>query len=294
MTRALQPALTRLLQSENEQISASQLTSSQRRALDDFRVRTGSIVQQSSGRGSVYRIVNRAVIEQHLHEQAPLANTRMDDALPQRAANIGRARSSKIGQHAHELYYLLLKARGPVVWYQNGGQCLDLESVTRQQGAAVFAIGGETGQGWYTEGPLWLVENQALFDQLDWLPGDQAATVVWYSGQLRTSFIEWLAQRPRASTIHMFPDYDGVGLHNYLRLKLRLGDQVSFWLMPQWEHKLQRFGSNTLWQATARDFHAALPGLQPIMESDKVLNQLVIAMQSQGLALEQEAVWLEA
>ncbi len=35
-------------------------------------------------------------------------------------------------------------------------------------GAAALAI--HAGSTWRSEHPLWLVENQALFDRLDWLP----------------------------------------------------------------------------------------------------------------------------
>lgn len=272
--------------------NGSQLTKAQRQALDEFRVRTGAVLQQRSGRGVIYRIVNRQVIEQHLNELVPLADEVMGDQPPQRAANIGRSRSSKTGQHGHDLYYLLLKARGPVQWHSGTCLSLDLELTTRQQGTAVLTIGGDSEQDWYSDTSLWLVENQALFDRLDWLPGGDAASIVWYSGQLRTCLIDWLVQRPRAASIRLFPDYDGVGLHNYLRLRRRLGDQVSFWLMPEWEARLRQFGSNELWRKTAPDFHAALEGLQPLLEAESDLYRLMRTMQTLGLALEQEAVWL--
>ncbi|WP_217645480.1 hypothetical protein [Oceanisphaera psychrotolerans] len=66
MSRALRAALTRLLEADDGRLSASQFTHAQQRALDDCRARTGALGLQRSGRGSVYYLTDRAVIERHL------------------------------------------------------------------------------------------------------------------------------------------------------------------------------------------------------------------------------------
>lgn len=296
MSKRLHGVLLRLL--KNGQLSASQLTSAQRQELDAFRARTNALGYQTRGRGVVYTISQRAIVEQHLSQLAPLAAADINATLPQRAANIGRSRNSKSGQHYHERYYLLFKAQGEVTWHQDhdASLALDLGAITLQQGAASLAISANASPhfdpGWHTTGALWLVENQALFDQLDWLPNDEHTSVIWYSGHLRTALLEWLARRPRAAHVYLFPDYDGVGLQNYLRLKRQLADQVSFWLMPNWQQKLSRFGNNLLWQNTHQEFQSAAPHLLPLLDNEQALALLITAMQRQGLALEQEAVWL--
>ena len=78
-----------------------------------------------------------------------------------------------------------------------------------------------------------------------------------------------------------------------LRIKQALGSQVNFWMMPAWEKRLLRYGNNKLWQETARDFNATLPQLLPLIQNESELCQLIEAMQRNGLALEQEAVWLD-
>lgn len=294
MSRALRLALTRLLETADGRLSASQLTPAQQKALDECRVRTGALGLQHSGRGRVYYLTDRAVIEQHLLRLAPLQATPATTSLPRRAAHIGRTRSSKAGRHHHEWDYLLLRSSGAVCWRNDDGKTMNLQATTQQQGAAALRIGADKESGWHTEGPLWLVENQALFDRLDWLPASQAATVLWYGGQLRRRLIHWLTQRPRAGSVMLFPDYDGVGLHNYTRLKKHLGNDCRFWLMPGWEQKLARYGNNALWQNTAREFNAALPALTALFAAEPSLERLVTSMQTQGLALEQEAVWLPA
>lgn len=293
MSRALHAALRRLLQSDSGQIAGSQLTTAQARALEELRNRTGAVGLQRSGRGVIYRVIERQILQQHLNELMPLAAAELDADLPQRAGNIGLSRSSKSGQHGHGIHYLLLKAQGTVGWHStDSGHILDLQKATQEQGAAALTIGGNNDQSWSSDAELWLVENQALFDRLDWLPHSEAASVAWYSGHLRSCLIDWLAQQPRAPHIRLFPDYDGVGLHNYLRLRQRLGNQVSFWLMPDWEQRLRQFGNNALWQKTAVDFQAAMTRFQPMLANEPDVHQLMRAMQTHGLALEQEAIWL--
>ena len=51
------------------------------------------------------------------------------------------------------------------------------------------------------------------------------------------------------------------------------------------------FGNADLWQATQKDFHAAAKRIRRFAPSAQ-LHELLHAMQTTGLALEQEAVWL--
>ncbi len=291
MSRVLQSALQRLLQAEPPQLSLSQLTVAQRTALADFASRTGALQQQRQGRGSVFRVLNRAVIEQHLSDLG--SNAEPDAGLPQRAMNIARQRSTKAGQHRHALTYLLAKGVNGAIWTRQDGVELDLHQHTRRYGAGVITLGESENDNWVTEGTLWLVENQAVFDRLDWLPDQQPATIVWYRGQLQNSIIDWLATRPRAAGVIIFPDYDGVGLQNYLRLKQALQQQLRLWLMPGWQQKLQAFGNNQLWQNSAAEFAAAAREITKQQGFDEPeMMALLQAMQTSGLALEQEAIWL--
>lgn len=292
MNTPLRAALLKLINAEEGTISASALTASQQSALDAFSQRTGAVQQQRSGRGRVFRMVHPGIVDQHLTELSPLAGTATAEALPGRAANLGHTRSSKGGAHGHDQYYLLLKARGQPQWQHDHGQTLDLNLQTQTQGAGVLVITPSAEAIWRTNSPIWLVENQALFDRIDWLPGSEAITLAWYSGHLRNHLIAWLGQQS-TSCVTLFPDYDGVGLYNYLRLKQQLGERARFWLMPDWHQKLQRFGSNALWQDTQREFRTAVQGLEGTPGEEPELKNLMDAMQRSGLALEQEAIWLQ-
>ena len=66
-----------MLKAETSQLSLSQLTLAQRKALTDFGP-TGAVLQQQQGRGSVFQALNRAVIEQHLSDMGPALTPRPD------------------------------------------------------------------------------------------------------------------------------------------------------------------------------------------------------------------------
>ncbi len=269
-------------------VPASQFTPAQRNALDRFARQTGAVICQRQGRGDVYSVGNQAVFYTHLVELSPQVEPSVAEQLPLRSQHIALARNSKARNHQHISHYPLLKAMGESVTWQDGkrGSELALGALTRDFGAATLCIQPE--DAWHTDQALWLIENQALFDRTDWLPEGTCATLLYYGGQLDGRLVSWLAQHQRASRVILFPDYDGVGLANFTRLHAMLGDTCECWLMPHWETKLARYGSNQLWRDTLRHFTSAVDQL-PAHTRD-----LAVQMQRLGLALEQEAVWLPA
>lgn len=293
MSKVLRAVLAKL-RSNDGLLQSSQVTKSQRLAIEEFARQTGSVKIKPRGRGDVYVTVQPTVVEQRWRELSPEEVSELNDDVPQRARNIALSGGSKTAAHQHDIHYLLIKAVGDGVrWCSDNGHSLHVSEQTIQQGAAVLTIGDHSGldDSWSAPGDLWLVENQALFDRLDWLPAGTEHSVIYYGGHLRNTLINWLASQSRTRRLWFFPDYDGVGLHNYLRLKLRLKEGVQFWLMPNWQHKLEKFGNNQLWCSTQHDFRAVDKHLKQVQIEPEVLD-LIYAMQNKGCALEQEAVWL--
>ena len=284
MDRTLRTALLKL--HGQQALPASYFTAAQRSALDRFARQTGAVICLRQGRGDVYRVGDPQLFDIHLGALSPQVEIPPTDDLPQRAQHIAHARDSKARNHQHECYYPLLKAVGEKVFWRQGahGSELPLSQLTHHFGAASLRI--ETGDTLQSEHPLWLVENQALFDRTDWLPVGTQATLLYYGGQLDGRLLAWLGQCPRASRVVLFPDYDGVGLANFARLFAQLGDTCECWLMPDWQSKLARYGSQRLWQDTFREFTSAVPQLPDY------LGPLTEQMRQSGRALEQEAVWL--
>ncbi len=282
--RTLRAALGKL-QGQSE-LPVSQFTPAQQAVLDRFARQTGALHRRTQGRGGVYQVLQAAILAAHLNALSP--GTSADDAsLPARARHIASARSSKAAAHRHDKHYLLLKAHGGQVNWQDTqrGIHLPLSEHTRDFGVAALSIA--SSDGWASEQDLWLVENQALFDRTDWLPPSTQASLAYYGGQLNGILLDWLAAHERFTRVILFPDYDGIGFANYARLHSRIGGRCEFWLMPGWQDKLARFGSRQLWQDTRAEFERVRSQLPP------ALGELTEQMAAQGLALEQEAVWLD-
>ena len=291
MERSLRAALLKL--HGKEALPASQFSAKQRQALDDFIRRTGALICQRQGRGDLYRVSDAQLFATHLQALSPQVLMQSTADLPQRAQHIAYARGSKAGSHQHDHYYPLLKAVGDGVSWHNPtlGHSLPLSQLTQAFGAASLCIA--TDDDWHSEQPLWLIENQALFDRSDWLPPATKASLLYYGGQIDGRLLAWLAsghlgQKPRASKVVLFPDYDGVGLANFARLYAQLGDACEFWLRPGWPIKLARDGSQKLWRDTFKYFTPAVAQLPDY------LKPLTDQMRQTALALEQEAVWLAA
>ena len=137
-----------------------------------------------------------AVVEQHWRELTPMDAARLLDATPDRARNIALSGSSKVGKHGHDRMYLLLKsAGGESNWRQRHEHALNLYDITRQLGAVAMMISDQPmlDSGWTTDKALWLVENQVLFDNLEWFQGATGDTLVWYRGALPNMLINWFA-----------------------------------------------------------------------------------------------------
>lgn len=295
MSQTLVAALAKLHESTGT-LPASAFTISQRRALDELARRTGAVRVKTEGSGSVYQVVNPQLIQAHLHTLRPQSVAEIDADLPKRAANIAHGRNSKSRAHGHTVHYLLVKAIGDgVCWENRSGDALqrgfDLSALTASAGAGVLALG--EGDGWQSSQPLWLVENQALFDRVDWMPAGTRGTLAYYAGYLPARVLQWLAARRRVPEVILFPDYDGVGLLNYARLRESCAAPCAFWLMPGWQGLLAAYGNGEVWRNTQAEFQAALTRLEAA-GLERGVQDLCAALSQAGMALEHEAVWLVA
>ncbi|HHK8567977.1 TPA: Wadjet anti-phage system protein JetD domain-containing protein [Vibrio parahaemolyticus] len=290
MSQALVKALMRLIEVYPDSIAGSTLASSQKKQLEEFSRKTQSVQVTPKGRGVVYRILDMDVVKVTLEQLAP--NQNVPPSAPQRAVNIASTRSSKQGRVGHNVTYVLAKAVANPLWEVSGILTEHLNIATEEFGVFSLEVGGERNKNLHSHHSIWLVENQALFDRLDWLPNNEPTTVIWYRGQLHNKLIDWLSVPERVPMVYFFADYDGVGLNNFRRLKEKLGERAEFWMMPNWKELLSRYGQNHLWVDTAREFDSFEQNGQRLLEQSSTLRGLVTEMKKHGLALEQEAVWL--
>ena len=148
----------------------------------------------------------------------------------------------------------------------------------------------ESTPEWESAHPILLVENQCLFDDLSWLPQGWQGILLYYAGMLSHWLIDWLS-RSIFTSIELFPDYDGVGLKNFARLRTSVLTAGWHW-RADWEQALERFGNPSLWQKEEQ--RKSIDDLWQEWEAlgwpDARLRPLVTAMRTQGKMLEQEWV----
>lgn len=292
MSQTLITVLARLVENGID-TAASTFTPTQRRVLEEFARKTGAVQSRKEGRGTVYRVADIQVIKTHLDHLRPMVADQLNTTWPKRAINIAQSRSSKAGRQGHDRFYMLVKAISDGVNWQSSEdephRRFNLTEITDTAGVGALTL--SQNDTWHTGQPLWLVENQALFDQLDWLPVQSTGSIAYYGGQLPDQWLRWLASRKRASEVILFPDYDGVGLMNYARLKSVCACECRFWLMPDWEYKIHRFGNQQVWLNTIEYFQSATATLRA-SDAEPELSRLCQTLSSHGQALEQEAVWL--
>lgn len=280
-----------LLQTE-QAVTRSRFTKRQQQYLNDLITQTGIISLAKQGSGFVYHVINMSGLQSHLKQLQPLAESELSPDLPQRSRNIGLCKNSKQHNAEHEFCYLLLKAAGDNIYWFNNEHKINISEQTYRQGVSSLMI--QVNDNWQSQTPLFLVENQDLFDRLDWLPDNFNGSVIYYGGNMKKRLLKWLVYKIRASELILFADYDGVGFSNFLCLYQAVKNQQScrFYLMPNWQTKLVSFGNKEIWQDNQNLFHNAIQSLDKIDALTDEVFDLVMAMQGLGKGLEQEAVWL--
>lgn len=287
----LSRAIKRLLDSE-QPLKQSEFSIQVRKQLDEFALRTRQIEVMREGRSTVYRILNRVALQNYYQQLHPVDPSDLSEDLPDRSRNIGINRNSKKGRSGHETSYLLMKAWDDDVVWQNGQHTLPVATMTRHFGAAVLQINSD--QAWLCNCPLLLVENQALFDRPDWLEPDFDGCLIYYAGQISDWMLNWFSALPRSPQLVLFPDYDGVGLSNYLRLAetLPTSTALKFFWMSDWQRKLVEFGDSEIWANTRTQFENAFTKLNDMGLADECFRELAFLAQRHGKSLEQESIWL--
>lgn len=282
----------KLLLASDQLLTASAFTSSQRKKLEQFALSTRQIEILKQGRSTVYRIINRQSVINYLRQLHPLDEDSLPANLPTRSRNIGIDRNSKAGKTGHECCYLLMKAWDSEVVWQDENKAMHISELTKHFGAAALQI--NVGHAWQCNRPLLLVENQALFDRYDWLPVNFNGCLAYYAGQLSDVLLQWLSEQKRTDEVILFPDYDGVGLSNYVRLTkaLHYDTTLRFYWLPDWENKLDKFGSTDIWLKTRVQFENAIEMLSDMNALNADFIRLGGLSQHYGKALEQESIFL--
>lgn len=190
---------------------------------------------------------------------------------------VRRFRDAKRGAQSAEV--LLLRGRpGSVVTYD--GDALAVGELTNHVGVAAVLLRPDVAVA--VRGGLAIVENQDAFFRFEAL-GVDAPVACFAGGRLSNRVLRWLARPPMdACPITHCPDYDPVGLSEFVRLHRACGSRVTLFCPPDLDALVRRYGKPALYTQNAR----LLPTLHA--HAHPTLERILSILERHGAGLEQE------
>jgi len=197
----------------------------------------GFITWERSGAGAKLIVANEAALKKLLQATGYEGDTL---ALTPKAKAVALHGDAHKGRD--DALLLMLSTAGRATWF-DGNHVLPLRDLVDKFGIA--SLVARPGDQWSSGQPIAFVENQDLvlnaktyFKRIGF-----EGSVLYYSGWLSRAFLDWLTERERAPSYLIFPDYDLVGIKNYLLAKERLGDAVQLYIPENLPELLKRHGN---------------------------------------------------
>lgn len=275
----------------NGRIPGSQLSRSGRTLLKPL-FNSGILNVESSGRGEVILVASHSAFEKWLPTQFPsYANQLGHPVGANRARSIALRRNSKSGGLGVNRSILHLRAfGGNDTCITIDGKELPVEKLTTRHGVAACMILDNTFIQLPAEVTI-LVENLECFLRSE-LIVPEARVALHSAGRVSERLVACLARSVLShSPFWHLPDYDPVGLDDYLRLRAVLGDRVKLYVPANIEKLFDQFGSHDLIRKKPRN-RALLEQLNtktwPCQESAEIFGLI----KESGSGLEQESLLL--
>jgi len=284
----LPPFIARLLRDKHA--SASQLSQQMSRRLRPLFDAT-ILDRDMSGRGEVITVRDISSFERWITREYPAAGGRWQvNESHARARAIALRRSSKSGAHGVTRGILHLRAPAdPRLGIAIDGNDLPVGALTKLHGLAAALIGDESTLRMETQ--MALIENLELFVQAETvLPS--CPLFLHSAGAVSDRLITCVARSSFPSPLLHLPDYDPVGLRDYLRLRQRLGDRVSLFVPTDLEARFHQFGDPGLLGKKPRN-RTLLAKLARVTWPCPESARIFALVKSTGCGLEQECLLLE-
>ncbi len=275
----------------NGRLTGSQLPRTGKRLLQPL-LDSGILDAEKSGRGEVIIVANHAAFEKWLPTQFPSYADHISQPVgSNRAKSIALRRDSKSNGLGVSQSVLHLRAFG-------GGntsvlvdsEMLSVEELTQRHGIAACMITDET----VIQLPhrlIVLVENLEFFLQVE-LVVPAAKLGLHSAGRVSDRLVACLARSLTGdSTLWHLPDYDPVGLSDYLRLRAALGNRVKLYMPENIEALFERFGNRDLIRKKPRN-RALLEQLNGAVWPCDASARVFGLIKDSGSGLEQEALLL--
>jgi len=243
------------------------------------------VAEERSGAGR--RLIVRDAGALRMFFKSRFPNIVTSDETPARIAGVARFRDSKALAGDTPDIVLLRTWSDTALWC--GDVPLSAGSATKMHGLFAFVL--TPVSRYELRAPCALVENPAMLLVFERLGLTTTMPIALYAGgRVSGRVLRWLAgvSAPSFRLTH-FPDYDPVGLSEFVRVRTTLGDRASLYLPSYLAEAFSRFANNDLLRREASQ--ALLPALRanPLPEVRSVLDLI----ERHNAGLEQEALLLQ-
>lgn len=272
-------------------ISRSQVSASGMRTLRPL-FAGGILGVERSGGGEVVVVRDAAAFEKWLRMRFPFLDSQVTTPVgADRAKAVALRRNSKATGEGVAQGVLHLRAWGaPSVTFRVDGREVPVAELTASHGIAACLLGSESVID-VPDAKVLLVENLECFLRAEALISDTFLALN-AAGRIPDRLINCLARsRLGNQPLLHFPDYDPVGLSDYLRLKAKLGDRVVLYVPDDLEERFERFGNRKLISDKPKN-RILLEQLNRCSWPCKASERVFKLIKESGAGLEQEALLL--
>lgn len=239
-----------------------------------------ALAWQRSGAGRCLTILETEVVKRFYRRNFPNAEVTPDAGS--RITGLAKFRDSKaMASTDAEIVSLRVWKEG--VLLQNGKPVAAVDATANH---GVFSFLFSDDNAYELRSAIALVENPAVFAKAERL--DLGVSAVMYgNGRISNRLLEWLVNHsgPQFTLLHL-PDYDPLGLNEFLRLSARLGNRIKLYLPEDLETKFQEFSKTELLKKERQQFFLS----QLRRSTDPSVRRVVALIDRHNAGLEQEAL----
>ena len=240
----------------------------------------GIIEEIRSGAGRRLIVTNQAAFQEFILSLYPSGLAGFSGDIPARSKAVAERRDSKKAVGKRNTI-LLLRGFNDFAFYKDKSV---LPVAVWSESAGVASICLDWMKGWKCKGTLCFVENLETFYHLEKI-APYVDLAIYAEGRIGANILDWLnsPEMVDVEVVH-FPDYDPVGMDEYLRIKRSCPGRAKLFLPADLEKLFSRYGKAQL----LRDSSAILARLRKNHDSE--VFYVVELMDRFGVGLEQEAL----
>ena len=241
---------------------------------------SGIVTEDKSGAGRRLVVRNPQALRDFIQHRFP--NAPVPTGSSSRVAGVSRFRDTKsVASDLPEIVTVRAWQDGELL---SDGKTINVAEATRAHGVFSFLLADPAR--FTLHGMCALVENPAVFTQFEHLQLPPRLALYGH-GRSSNRLIDWLAAQtaPDFQMLHL-PDYDPVGLDEYIRLRERLGPRVQLHLPENLATLFKQHANGELLQKPSTQSLLAKLRLSQIAEVRTVL----ALIEKHNAGLEQEAL----